>query len=130
MGKKFSFSSNSRSKMSLSLSGSSSKPPSLICISDAHQLYQIFPSAPSDEIIIRVFIQTDAAINPINSGGILLDGKVRTVVMNTSIVTTSVSNTGIGLAVPVDWFKPDVEDMLLMDHILRRAKGTNVESDN
>ena len=82
--------------------------PSIVCTRDAHQLYQILPSAPSDEILLMVFIDTEAAINPRNSGGTLSDGKGRTVVMNTSIVATSVSNAGIGLAVPMDWFKQDV----------------------
>ena len=50
------------------------KPPSLICVGYSHQPYQIFPSDPADEGLIRGFINMDASINPRNLGGILLYG--------------------------------------------------------
>ena len=50
--------------------------------------------------------------------------------MNTAISTTSGSNTGIGFTVPVDWFKPGVEDIVLTDRLLRRGKGTDVGDGN
>jgi serine protease Do len=48
------------------------------------------------------FIQTDAAVNPGNSGGPLLnlDGKV--VGINTAIISRSGGNMGIGLAIPIN----------------------------
>jgi S1-C subfamily serine protease len=47
-------------------------------------------------------IQTDAAINPGNSGGPLLDSAGRLIGVNTSIISPSRANAGVGFAVPVD----------------------------
>jgi S1-C subfamily serine protease len=47
-------------------------------------------------------IQTDAAVNPGNSGGPLLDSSGRVVGVNTAIISPSGSNAGIGFAIPVD----------------------------
>jgi S1-C subfamily serine protease len=47
-------------------------------------------------------IQTDAAVNPGNSGGPLLDSSGRVVGVNTAILSPSGSNAGIGFAIPVD----------------------------
>jgi len=47
-------------------------------------------------------IQTDAAVNPGNSGGPLLDSAGRLIGVNTAIISPSGSNAGIGFAIPVD----------------------------
>ena len=47
-------------------------------------------------------IQTDAAVNPGNSGGVLLDSAGRLIGMNTAILSPSGVSAGIGFAVPVD----------------------------
>jgi serine protease Do len=46
------------------------------------------------------FIQTDAAINPGNSGGALVDIEGRLIGINSTILTHSGGNQGIGFAVP------------------------------
>jgi len=53
----------------------------------------------------RKLLQTDAALNPGNSGGPLLNGRGELVGVNTAIFTTNSVNSGIGLAIEVDTVK-------------------------
>ena len=53
----------------------------------------------------RKLLQTDAALNPGNSGGPLLNGRGELVGVNTAIFTTNSANSGIGLAIEVDTVK-------------------------
>jgi S1-C subfamily serine protease len=54
---------------------------------------------------IAELIQTDAAVNPGNSGGPLLDSSGKVIGVNTAIASTTGSNSGVGFAVPVDIVK-------------------------
>jgi S1-C subfamily serine protease len=47
-------------------------------------------------------IQNDAAVNPGNSGGPLLDSSARVIGVNTAIISPSGSSAGIGFAIPID----------------------------
>ncbi|MEO0360680.1 MAG: trypsin-like peptidase domain-containing protein, partial [Pseudomonadota bacterium] len=51
------------------------------------------------------FIQTDAAVNPGNSGGALVDMSGRLVGVNTAILSRSGGSNGIGFAIPADLVK-------------------------
>lgn len=53
----------------------------------------------------RKLVQTDAALNPGNSGGPLLNSRGELVGVNTAIFTTNSKNSGIGLAIEVDTVK-------------------------
>ena len=55
--------------------------------------------AAQQQRVIRNCIQTDCAINPGNSGGPLLNLQGQVIGVNTAIVTTSGSSSGIGFAV-------------------------------
>jgi S1-C subfamily serine protease len=72
---------------------------------------------------IEDVIQTDAALNPGNSGGPLIDAAGRVIGVNSQIATGTAedkSNTGIGFAVPINTAK-EVIPMLEKDGRVRRA---------
>jgi serine protease Do len=66
--------------------------------------------------IIDDVIQTDAALNPGNSGGALVDGRGRVVGIN-----TAVAGVGLGLAVPINATTRRVVSALMRDGRVRRA---------
>ncbi len=66
--------------------------------------------------VIEDVIQTDAALNPGNSGGALADSAGRVVGIN-----TAVAGTGLGLAVPVNATTRRIVEALLRDGRVRRA---------
>jgi serine protease Do len=66
--------------------------------------------------IIDDVIQTDAALNPGNSGGALVDGRGRVVGIN-----TAVAGVGLGLAVPVNATTRRIVSALMKDGRVRRA---------
>jgi S1-C subfamily serine protease len=61
-------------------------------------------------------IQTDASVNPGNSGGPLLDADGRVIGINEQINTTSGGNEGVAFAVPVDLVRRSLDQL--------RANGT------
>ena len=76
----------------------------------------------SDRTITGV-IQTDAAVNPGNSGGPLLDKDGRLVGVNTAIKSPSGGNVGIGFAIPVDTVNPVVTELIQRGRILKPDLG-------
>ena len=61
-------------------------------------------------------IQTDAALNPGNSGGALADSQARVVGIN-----TAVAGVGLGMAVPVNATTRRIISTLMRDGKVRRA---------
>ncbi|MEV0826936.1 S1C family serine protease [Nonomuraea rubra] len=72
-------------------------------------------SGPSMRLIEDV-IQTDAALNPGNSGGALADSRARVVGIN-----TAVAGIGVGLAVPMNGTTRSIIAALIRDGRVRRA---------
>jgi S1-C subfamily serine protease len=73
-------------------------------------------SLPSGGRVVENVIQTDAALNPGNSGGALVDSKARLVGVNTAL-----AGIGLGLAVPVNATTLDIVATLVRDGRVRRA---------
>jgi S1-C subfamily serine protease len=61
---------------------------------------------------IKDVIQTDAAVNPGNSGGPLIDSAGRLVGVNTAIYSPSKASAGIGFAIPVDQVNKVVTNLI------------------
>jgi S1-C subfamily serine protease len=66
--------------------------------------------------VIEDVIQTDAALNPGNSGGALADSRGRVVGIN-----TAVAGFGLGLAVPINGTTRRIIDTLMVEGRVRRA---------
>jgi S1-C subfamily serine protease len=64
-------------------------------------------------------IQTDAAVNPGNSGGPLLDSRGRLIGVNTAIFSPTGASAGIGFAIPVDTVQRIVPQILRQGRVLR-----------
>ncbi len=67
---------------------------------------------PSDRRKPGEFIQTDAAINPGNSGGALVDARGELIGINTFLVSSSGSFSGMGFAIPAQIVEPTVETLI------------------
>ena len=77
----------------------------------------------SREFKIESFIQTDAAVNPGNSGGALVNKEGELVGINTAIVSTTGSYTGYSFAVPSNIVKKIVSDLIDFGSVKRAMLG-------
>lgn len=75
---------------------------------------------------IESFIQTDAAVNPGNSGGALVNLKGELIGINTAIATPSGSYAGYSFAVPVSLVKKVVDDLLEFGIVQRGLLGIRI----
>ena len=66
----------------------------------------------SSPFAIPEMIQTDAAVNPGNSGGPLLDSQGRVIGINSLILSRSGSSSGVGFAVPINMAKRVVPTLM------------------
>ena len=78
--------------------------------------------SPADRPIVGV-IQTDAALNPGNSGGPLLDRWGRLIGVNTAITSPTGGNVGIGYAIPVDTVNEVVPQLIRQERVTRPTLG-------
>lgn len=81
-----------------------------------------------DAMAIESFIQTDAAVNPGNSGGALVNQQGKLVGINTAIASQTGSFTGYSFAVPVSIVKKVVADLKEFGEVQRALLGVSIRS--
>lgn len=89
-------------------------------------------SMPSEDgkFKIESFIQTDAAVNPGNSGGALVNKKGELVGINTAIVSQTGSYSGYSFAVPANIVKKIVGDLIDFGSVKRAKLGVSIATVN
>lgn len=76
---------------------------------------------------IESFIQTDAAVNPGNSGGALVNLKGELIGINSAIATTTGGYAGYSFAIPVNLVKKIMDDLLEFGVVQRGLLGVQIE---
>ena len=75
---------------------------------------------------VESFIQTDAAVNPGNSGGALINTMGELVGINTSIISLTGSYAGYSFAVPVNIVKKITDDLIRYGEVRRAMIGISM----
>lgn len=75
---------------------------------------------------IESFIQTDAAVNPGNSGGALVNLKGELIGINTAIATSTGNFAGYSFAVPVTLVKKVMDDLFEFGEVQRGLLGIRI----
>lgn len=83
-----------------------------------------------DQYSIEAYIQTDAAVNPGNSGGALVNQEGKLVGINSAIASQTGSYTGYSFAVPVSIVKKVVDDLKEFGEVQRALIGVNISDVN
>ncbi|MBY0425076.1 MAG: Do family serine endopeptidase [Cytophagales bacterium] len=80
-----------------------------------------------DNLQVESFIQTDAAVNPGNSGGALVNLKGELVGINTAIASQTGGYSGYSFAVPSSMVKKVMDDLLKHGEVQRGLLGVNIQ---
>ncbi|MFB6307587.1 MAG: PDZ domain-containing protein, partial [Flavobacteriales bacterium] len=79
---------------------------------------------------LESFIQTDAAVNPGNSGGALVNAKGELIGINTAIASNTGSYAGHSFAVPVNLVKKVAKDLMEYGKVQRAFLGVRIRNIN
>ena len=79
-----------------------------------------------DQMRIESFIQTDAAVNPGNSGGALVDTQGKLVGINTAIASQTGSYSGYSFAIPANIVQKVVADLREFGEVQRALLNVNI----
>lgn len=86
---------------------------------------------PSKDIFpIESFIQTDAAVNPGNSGGALVNVNGDLIGINSAIASTTGAYTGYSFAVPVNIVRKVTSDLMRFGSVRRAYMGVTISDIN
>jgi len=80
----------------------------------------------SQEFSIESFIQTDAAVNPGNSGGALINTRGELVGINTAIASRTGAFSGYSFAIPVSIVEKIVQDLIEYGEVQRAILGVEI----
>lgn len=92
----------------------------------ARNLQLLKPDYLRDVFPVESFIQTDAAVNPGNSGGALVNTSGELVGINTAIASKTGSYTGYSFAVPANLAKKVALDLVEFGQVQRAYLGVNI----
>jgi serine protease Do len=76
---------------------------------------------------VESFIQTDAAVNPGNSGGALIDTEGNLIGINTAIITRSGRYEGYSFAIPVNLARKVANDIIEFGAVQRGFMGVTIK---
>lgn len=79
-----------------------------------------------DQYAIESFIQTDAAVNPGNSGGALVNTNGELIGINTAIASTTGSYAGYAFAIPVNLVQKVMNDLAKYGTVQRALLGVQI----
>jgi Do/DeqQ family serine protease len=82
---------------------------------------------PNQKFPIESFIQTDAAVNPGNSGGALVNTRGELIGINAAIASNTGSYSGYSFAIPVTIVKKVVDDLLEFGKVQRGFIGVSIK---
>ncbi len=82
----------------------------------------------NDKMSIESFLQTDAAVNPGNSGGALVDAKGELVGINTAIESRTGSYSGYSFAIPVSIVEKVISDLKEFGKVQRAMLGVSIQT--
>ena len=85
------------------------------------------PGNPETQYAIEAFIQTDAAVNPGNSGGALLSSDGKLIGINAAIASETGQFAGYSFAIPVNLMKKVVDDLLKYGEVQRGLLGVQIQ---
>ena len=80
-----------------------------------------------DVFPIESFIQTDAAVNPGNSGGALVDATGNLIGINSAIASTTGAYTGYSFAIPANIVRKVAGDLMEFGTVQRAYIGVSIE---
>ena len=97
---------------------------------ERQRAYNEDPSKSQVSTSIESFIQTDAAVNPGNSGGALVNLEGELIGINTAIATPTGTFAGYSFAVPAGLVRKVSEDLVKYGAVQRGYLGVNIENMN
>lgn len=96
----------------------------------ARDIQLLRPDLEREVFPVESFIQTDAAVNPGNSGGALVDTEGRLMGINTAIASRTGSYAGYAFAVPANLARKVAADLMEFGRVQRAYLGVNIRPVN